>query len=119
MSTSRAFPPNAYDKELYSAHTEALFKGLLVHLDDPSSQIQVSSLHNAPYTITTFCLGGSVYSSQNSILAQQTAASGTGRECEAQASNRKVRWKEPRRPYTDVLNSSLDTAMTCWHCKVM
>ena len=78
MSISRAFTPNAYDKELYSAHTEALFKGLLVHLDDPSSQIQVSSLHNASYTITTFFSGGSVYSSQNGILTQQTTASETG-----------------------------------------
>ena len=31
-----------YDKPLYRAHTEALFKGLLIHLDDSSPNIQVS-----------------------------------------------------------------------------
>ena len=34
--------PDDYDKDLYKAHTEELYKGLLVHLDDPSSLIQVS-----------------------------------------------------------------------------
>lgn len=35
----RAFPAN-YDNDLYKFHLEAMFKGLLVHLDDPSSHIQ-------------------------------------------------------------------------------
>ncbi|XP_046844839.1 dynein axonemal assembly factor 5-like isoform X2 [Xenia sp. Carnegie-2017] len=35
----RAFPSD-YDKELNKLHIEAVFKGLLVHLDDPSSTIQ-------------------------------------------------------------------------------
>ncbi|CAI8001769.1 Dynein assembly factor 5, axonemal [Geodia barretti] len=34
-----AFPED-YNKDLYKAHTEDLYKGLLVHLDDPSSLIQ-------------------------------------------------------------------------------
>lgn len=38
---SSAFP-ESYDKDLYMAHIEALYKGLLIHLDDPSPQIQVS-----------------------------------------------------------------------------
>lgn len=37
---SRAFPDD-YDRTLYKAHTEVLFKGLLLHLDDPSPNIQV------------------------------------------------------------------------------
>lgn len=41
----RAFPGD-YDYALYRAHTEALFKGLLVHLDDPSSDIQVLLVAN-------------------------------------------------------------------------
>lgn len=39
----RAFP-DAYDTSLYRAHTEAMFKGLLIHLDDSSTDIQVSGL---------------------------------------------------------------------------
>ncbi|CAB3999599.1 dynein assembly factor 5, axonemal-like, partial [Paramuricea clavata] len=35
----RAFPSD-YDKDLYKLHLEAMFKGLLVHLDDSSSHIQ-------------------------------------------------------------------------------
>ena len=35
-----AFPDN-YSHDLYKAHSEALFKGLLIHLDDPSMEIQV------------------------------------------------------------------------------
>lgn len=38
---SRAFPED-YDKALYRAHSEALFKGLLIHLDDSSPNIQVN-----------------------------------------------------------------------------
>ena len=29
-----------YDPKLYKAHLEAIYRGLLVHLDDPESQIQ-------------------------------------------------------------------------------
>ena len=32
--------PDDYDKSLYKAHSEAIFKSLLLHLDDPSPQIQ-------------------------------------------------------------------------------
>lgn len=39
----RAFPSN-YDSDLYKLHLEAMFKGLLVHLDDPSASIQVKPL---------------------------------------------------------------------------
>ena len=43
----RAFPSD-YDNDLYKLHLEALFKGLLVHLDDPSASIQVKSLLATP-----------------------------------------------------------------------
>lgn len=33
-----------YDRSLYSAHLEAIYKGLLVHLDDPEQQIQEAVL---------------------------------------------------------------------------
>ena len=36
--------PDDYSKDLYKAHTEELYKGLLIHLDDPSSEIQVSEM---------------------------------------------------------------------------
>ena len=39
----RAFPQD-YDKSLYRAHTEVLYKGLLIHLDDSSLIIQVKHL---------------------------------------------------------------------------
>ncbi|CAH3199000.1 unnamed protein product [Porites evermanni] len=39
----RAFP-SKYDHDLYKLHLEAMFKGLLVHLDDPTSSIQVKLL---------------------------------------------------------------------------
>ena len=39
----RAFPED-YDKTLYKAHTEVLFKGLLLHLDDPSPPLQVGEV---------------------------------------------------------------------------
>ncbi len=35
--------PESYDTDLYMAHIEALYKGLLIHLDDPSPEIQVSA----------------------------------------------------------------------------
>jgi len=38
-----AFPDN-YDRDLYRAHIEAVYKGLLIHLDDPSSEIQEAVL---------------------------------------------------------------------------
>ena len=38
-----AFPVD-YDKNLYKAHTEMLYKSLLIHLDDPSATIQASVL---------------------------------------------------------------------------
>lgn len=38
-----AFPID-YDKMLYKAHTEVLYKSLLIHLDDPSATIQASVL---------------------------------------------------------------------------
>ena len=38
--------PTDYNKDLYRAHTEDLYKGLLVHLDDPSSLIQVCDQYN-------------------------------------------------------------------------
>ena len=40
--SSSAFP-QPYDRELYSAHTEALYKALLIHLDDPMPCVQVSA----------------------------------------------------------------------------
>ena len=40
LSLCSAFPDH-YCHDLYKAHSEALFKGLLVHLDDPSKDIQV------------------------------------------------------------------------------
>ena len=40
LVTYRAFP-DTYDSTLYRAHIEALYKGLLIHLDDPSPDIQV------------------------------------------------------------------------------
>ena len=40
---ARAFP-SKYDHDLYKLHLEAMFKGLLVHLDDPTSSIQVKLL---------------------------------------------------------------------------
>lgn len=36
----RAFP-SGYDSDLYKLHLQAMFKGLLVHLDDPLASIQV------------------------------------------------------------------------------
>lgn len=39
----RSFPKD-YDKELYKAHIEMIYKGLLVHLDDPATQIQEAIL---------------------------------------------------------------------------
>ena len=39
----RAFPDD-YSKDLFKAHTESLYKGLLIHLDDPSSAIQVKTV---------------------------------------------------------------------------
>ncbi|KAK3735234.1 hypothetical protein QZH41_008428, partial [Actinostola sp. cb2023] len=35
----RAFP-DSYDRDLYKFHLQSMFKGLLVHLDDPSTSIQ-------------------------------------------------------------------------------
>ena len=32
---------------LYSAHLEALYKGLLIHLDDPETRIQEAVLGNS------------------------------------------------------------------------
>lgn len=43
VSVYRAFP-EGYDRTLYKAHTEVLFKGLLLHLDDPSPHIQVGGV---------------------------------------------------------------------------
>lgn len=43
MSLFRAFPDD-YSKDLFKAHTESLYKGLLIHLDDPSSAIQVNTV---------------------------------------------------------------------------
>ena len=40
---ARAFP-SKYDHDLYKLHLEAMFKGLLVHLDDPAASIQVKLL---------------------------------------------------------------------------
>ena len=34
------FPSN-YDSDLYKAHLEVMYSSLLVHLDDPSENIQV------------------------------------------------------------------------------
>ncbi|CAH3109869.1 unnamed protein product [Porites lobata] len=39
----RAFP-SKYDHDLYKLHLEAMFKGLLVHLDDPAASIQEAVL---------------------------------------------------------------------------
>ena len=36
--------PDDYSKDLYKAHAEELYKGLLIHLDDASSEIQVSEM---------------------------------------------------------------------------
>ena len=35
---------NDYDVSLYKAHLEAIYKGLLVHLDDPEPRIQEAVL---------------------------------------------------------------------------
>lgn len=35
---------NGYDVTLYRAHLEAIYKGLLVHLDDPEQKIQEAIL---------------------------------------------------------------------------
>lgn len=40
----RAFPSD-YDCDLYKLHLQAMFKGLLVHLDDPSASIQEATLN--------------------------------------------------------------------------
>lgn len=37
---------NNYDKILYQAHLEAIYQGLLIHLDDPNPAIQESILGN-------------------------------------------------------------------------
>ena len=42
VSFHSAFPDN-YDRGLYRAHIEAVYKGLLIHLDDPSVEIQVGN----------------------------------------------------------------------------
>ena len=47
----RAFP-KYYDKDLFKAHTEVLFKGLLIHLDDPSQEIQVCSFKVNKHSFT-------------------------------------------------------------------
>lgn len=39
---------NKYDVGLYRAHLEALYKGLLVHLDDPEEKIQEGVLGKSP-----------------------------------------------------------------------
>ena len=39
----RAFSED-YDKDLFKAHTGALYTGLLIHLDDASPRIQVLQL---------------------------------------------------------------------------
>ena len=36
-----------YNVSLYSAHLEALYKGLLIHLDDPETRIQEAVLGNS------------------------------------------------------------------------
>ena len=35
---------NGYDVNLYRAHLEALYRGLLVHMDDPDTPIQEAVL---------------------------------------------------------------------------
>lgn len=42
----------AYDVQLYRAHLEAMYKGLLVHLDDPDERIQEAILGKIRY----FCI---------------------------------------------------------------
>lgn len=42
ISYNSAFPEN-YERDLFKAHTEALYKGLLIHLDDTSPEIQVQT----------------------------------------------------------------------------
>ncbi|XP_031556171.1 dynein assembly factor 5, axonemal-like [Actinia tenebrosa] len=39
----RAFPAD-YDRDLYKFHLQSMFKGLLIHLDDPTASIQESVL---------------------------------------------------------------------------
>ena len=41
FTSFRAFPSD-YNIDLYKLHLEAMFKGLLVHLDDPTASIQVN-----------------------------------------------------------------------------
>jgi dynein assembly factor 5 len=36
--------PEEYDRVLYKAHMEAIYKGMLIHLDDPSAEIQSAML---------------------------------------------------------------------------
>ena len=37
FSTFFSLIPENYDKEFYKAHLQALYRGLLIHLDDPST----------------------------------------------------------------------------------
>ena len=36
------YRPKLYDPSLYRAHSEAIFNGLLIHLDDTNESIQVA-----------------------------------------------------------------------------
>ena len=36
FSTFFSLIPEDYDKEFYKAHLQALYRGLLIHLDDPN-----------------------------------------------------------------------------------
>lgn len=40
FSTFFSLIPEDYDKQLYKAHLQALYRGLLIHLDDPNTVIQ-------------------------------------------------------------------------------
>lgn len=46
LTNFSAFPVD-YAQDLYKAHSEALFKALLIHLDDPSTEIQASCLNKS------------------------------------------------------------------------
>lgn len=46
--------PDGYSKDLYKAHTEEIYNGLLIHLDDPSSEIQVR--YETNNVLVSFCI---------------------------------------------------------------
>ena len=89
---SSAFP-QPYDRELYSAHTEALYKALLIHLDDPMSCVQVSAklptvcvLSLSTHTQHTLtCAGSCANGAEKGCYIEPATSDATGGQCQAQA----------------------------------